>query len=366
MKVFGFLLIAMAAADENSLLQAEVREHARLSEESVALAINTIGKEIGALKLEDLANKMAMDALMHSVAKVTKLTPEAEQVIGEVKQLLQDILNTLKGEKSNADISLNHVNTVVAACNTQGDATDTTLRTSQEEKKTNHTTCRAEQVSAYDADSLACTTLTNWMDSYEGGIDCVTPTPTYDHVAAWDTLIFTGEAWFTSRVTQFSEHAGPCETSAGTLTEKAEECNDLQTGFESAFCLWYDHRHTTQTDRTECWNNAKAAHDLIVDSATPNSEQRVKEARLIEHLICLITNLLSGETDLTLCVDQADSYYENLYGNPPVVVTAIINVDLDEVAVHPGSTTWNSETYTEPPLDLAKTPLYQTGVDCLL
>merc|ERR1719240_1392620 len=65
-----------------------------------------------------------------------------------------------------------------------------------------------------------------------------------------------------------------------------------------------------------CYNEELAKHQTRVTTVKPVADQRTREAVLIEHIKCLLTNLKLGNTNINDCAtatDANDASYQSQY-----------------------------------------------------
>lgn len=329
---------AAATADEGSLLQVEVNEH---SAEAVQSALTMIDQQIQSMAAPDKTHRIAINTLMKTVAREKKLTPTAKATLQNVSALLSGLLPDLANDRDLKDEELLEVLAASTACNDASVDTVQSKKTAKDASQTNHSDCRDSESDAFTARKTACDALVNWLQGLTA-TDCNFPDAERQYFSSWSTLLGTALAWFKDQQAVFATKDLGCDDAQTAYDSQKSLCDTAQTHFESKFCQWHVALNDMCTTRTTCHSGVLTTHQTKVDSITPLSAQRVKDAAVITHVVCLIDNLVDGVTDLTECdsVGTDTSSFNSGYANTFPPLPTMDTCDTTPAAVHPGSATW--------------------------
>lgn len=372
------------------MLQVEVD-----ASQEVSFAIENINQQIAALDIPGKANKLAINALMKTVANAKKLTPKETGILGEVREMLvDDILVGLKDEKNSKDVAAAVVKNDTDACNANGLTEAVSKWSNVETTLSEHDTCRVDQLTEYTGKdaicstaeesignaqislSSHCTTLGNLANSVFNTLESNYPSAVLDDaVTALASLKQRYELFL--KPGQMNEDLVYCQANMTSYSDLVDTCNTAQLNYEQAYCNYKNHLEDMCATRESCYNNATDAHDARWALMNEASEARIKMACLIKHVVCLIDELTNpngtmatqGAADaLTACdhigMDPEECRAE--YGNVEPVYANLSPCDDSNISgqMHPGQCSFASERWDTANWWSVLGPLAATGVTC--
>lgn len=345
-------LSVASAIDDNTMLQVEVE-----ASQEVNFAIQNINQQITGLDIPGKANKLAINAMMKTVANSQKLDDNAKEILRNVSAMLADpILTGLVAEKNLKQDALDTITSDVAFCNTNGVTENDQLASDVVDTRSNHSSCRDAQQSVYTDEKAICDEAIELMTGAIGELHCNFPPP-----ANTDAAITAYTNQLNLLKTKFLGWLGEddlksdieeCIDETARLNNKINECTGSQNNHEVKFCEYRLGLTTMCSTRSSCHANATTAHNTRWSELGSLSATRVKEACLIKHVICLIDKLVEEEsTDLTACdnVGLDSTTCEAEYGNVEPSIPAMDDCDTSVVDVYPGHGSWYAQEYSAMP-----------------
>lgn len=314
----------------------------------VQSAFRQIGEVVQGAHFPGKDRQMAIDALMKEVSQKTQIDDDAKLVLGQIITLLDGILSYMNGENVEDQAELNEVLTLVPACKKQADIDqDAALEANATTHRTSHNTCRDAEIDVHGDKMTKCMLLFNGLQLKTNLATCGGfVTATHDFMEGWATWFNGAKGSASSHQDHYNLYEPDCSQAILDLDSKETECDTAQTNFEVKFCLWRLYRTTRCSGITSCFDTEILAHRGKVAAIKPDADQRVKEARLIEHIHCLISELQDGNTDLAVCeIDtsnneaQFQSSYNVTYPEEPSEPTCTT----DAVDVYPGHVDWATD-----------------------
>lgn len=357
-------LALACASDDYSLMQQGSIALQQATANEVQGALQRIGSALRDIPYPGKMRQMAIDALMKSVSSSEKIDESTVNILQQIITLLDDILANMKAENTNDQDQLDLITNRLNNCNAAGDVAVADTKKDAEDGHTLHNTCREQEQLDFDDDALKCSDLTSTLNAMsptdcsaldhhdparqsvldnngtplEGTTRLATYASRLTLLTSWDTRLSVVSAWFSTNKQLFETKAVPCEGSTDTLSKKKTECDQAQSQYENLFCLYRLELTTQCSDLDTCWQNGLDHQTNLTDNIKPIADQRHDEARVIEHVKCLVQKLIDGVTDHQPCEDvtAADATrYQTDYNVTYPDLPAKDDCDTTPVAVYP-------------------------------
>lgn len=278
--------------------------------------------------------QIAIDALMKTVEESDQIDQKTIDLLTQMKNLLATILSGASGEKVADDAVILGIINTANLCNTDGTTADENTHDNYTTQLGLHSTCRINKHSpaTTNKDTL-CQKVTNFMatyspDSYCDDINELAETIQHafnekhaDAIAVSDFAsliekISDGYNHFAGSGTdngllgqqpQFKNKKEDCEGAVATWIADKEECDQLQTLTESAYCSWRGARQDMCSVRDACHAGQRAIHAAKAIEITEAGRTRTDTAFIIELATCIIDAMIRDDiNDNTVTVCRED------------------------------------------------------------
>jgi hypothetical protein len=391
-RTFFILSVVAHAYDDQSLMQQGVGIETSVLSEAVdsefRAGVASMKAMLKDVPMPGKMRQMAIDALMQSVTKAQRLSPESSTALNSIVALFDQILAQFITEKNADMVSINGHQAVADTCNSAGTATLTNAQTTMNDNQQTHTDCRTTQVTLTNAEATACAALQaalstaadsllancnsldtvnlanvrgNYIDVYQRtGFTGMGSTTTkvdatsgnsLSHVSAhavtgsanYDTIssfLSNGVAWFSTQETLMTNDGPGCADAIESRSDKDTECDTAQNTFESSVCVFNTQQTNTCGTRTTCIASASAAYTADYNTRLVESDERVTVAQVIVLVKCMAQAMVStGVVDETACATVRDGHDYTVYQiTDPGCCTA--DSCLAAVSPQPGDATW--------------------------
>jgi hypothetical protein len=269
------------------------------AETAFTRAIKAVEDGLSQVTAPGSSRQIAINALMRTVSKADKLSPDQSQVLTNVTNMLEDVLSELATNvvTTNSDVIV--YTDALDACNVQAQASlDAALATSETDLAA-HTTCRTAQGVLHDTMETDCGAVTTFLDALAN--TCSLPGPVQDNVEEWTTRLTAIQGFFSSKETAYNTVHNACTVATNAHETKATECNTMQSTYETAVCTYLGDYATVCAGRASCWASSQStATETNFDTLAAD---RARIARLILYVQCLIGEVIAGNsaTAFTTC-----------------------------------------------------------------
>lgn len=313
--------------------------------------------------------KMIVDNMLRVVQKSEKLDDAKKDILRNVSNLLTQILNDLVDDRIADQGQLDTILMAIPACrDDDAVASESVLELAANGRRTDHTTCRGEESSLFDADALACGTMTDFMKN-TADAHCHFPNGADDasEIQTWGDMLLNGELYFDALSKQWPAQRDACQAADSEWSQKAAECDTLFLNFETKVCEWSDARSARCNAEATCVNSHTTTHNARVTSVTNSSNQREADAAMIHYVRCLVDKMIEGADDYdtwkSSCEAQRTKDYSADY-NVEFPTVPTLDPACSLVQEHPGTANWESSEYSDFNQDKVSIP--DTDYECVL
>lgn len=376
--VFAVFLTPVFASEDLSLMQQSSLTVSRTSAQEIRTAIQNLDEKLREVPNSGKVRQMAIDALMREVTVKTEIDDAAKSLLDDIVVLLDQILTSMRDSKTGDQNALNAIAGVIAACSSQADIDDDEAReNASDTAHTEHSDCRAAERGLYEDKDTKCMSLTGFLSGVQAGeYVCVAITTmrlsipecnqdgVYDSTCAhhhdfaveWEKVLSAAKTDSKADKERYEELAGPCQLALSALSSKTADCDSKQVSFETKFCTWRYTRIERCSSIETCGQNARDDHNELINGHTgapgikANSDQRVREARVIIHIRCLVLALKEGTTDPATCEQQTADNETSIQSNynvtyPTVPDDADCDASDTVFPLLPGEAGWAAAMY---------------------
>jgi hypothetical protein len=269
------------------------------AETAFTRAIKAVEDGLSQVGAPGSSRQIAINALMRSVSKADKLSPQHSEILTNVTTMLDQILADLASDVVTQNTDVTAYVAALDACNVQDQAT---LDAKLADTATNlaaHTTCRTAQGVLHDIMETDCQAVTTFLTSLAN--TCTLPAPLQDNVEDWTTRLTAISGFFSSKNTAYTTLHNACTTATNNHETKATECNTLQGTYETSVCEYLGEYTSVCSARSTCFGSAQnTATETSYDNLAAD---RARIARLIIYVQCLIAEVIAGNaaTAFTTC-----------------------------------------------------------------
>lgn len=312
--IFLFLSLLPSAAGVSTFQDAES------ARKSVEVAIEATDQ------MPASARQMAIRSLLKSVEVVDATPAYNETLVTEtftkIETMLEDLLNTFYMNETNTDQAT--MDALKADC-TPCETLHMEHAAQREETLANATiefqTCLSEHADLLHTQKTTCHAVVTFWNNHHVSFHCnlddsalnqwnefpgddmarkqlidgiATGLANEQLMTAVKNYLTGGEAYWSHEVTKYDQTIDDCTTATTEEKAKNTDCEQKNDVYVHAFCEDHEIKLCICTWRQYCIDTAKTALDNMWAIVKPRSDHRVKLAIGIDHVICVVKELLNG------------------------------------------------------------------------
>jgi len=333
------------AKDSGCIAPQMVQKFAKLEMDAMESVVKTRSTSTIA-NLETLVGKV--------VAGEEKITNASRLALASIEDNMLEILNDTNAQHAEDQAEVNAARDAIRNCGARAKALQTlkdngteALKGKVDKARTKHNDCRTSERSLLDKKVNECNAFKAHALTLKPP-DC---TCNYDQGPSFDSLacLRSGMKWFTNATASYEKAQGLCDLANATYSKAKKECNDKQTSFEDAFCMYAFALGTTCANQVDCRNTSITARNATHLRVAVSERARKAECESANLVLCLLTVLNASEVEMPALLAGCHNLTVNtthlniIY--PPIPEAT--HCDVSDITSLPSDEAWKAKEYKQ-------------------